>query len=72
MPHHQAQKKSLRQDAKRYERNRSAKSRVRTLEKKLRATLAKGDVEGARAQFKDVQKALDHAKSRKLLKAETV
>lgn len=72
MPHHEAQKKSLRQDAKRYERNRSAKSRVRTLEKKLRGIIAKGDSTAAAAQFVVVQKALDQAKTRGILKPETV
>lgn len=72
MPHHQAQKKSLRQDAKRYERNRSGKSRLRTLEKKLRTLLAQGDSEAAAAQLKVVQKALDQAKSRGILKPDTV
>jgi len=72
MPHHQAQKKSLRQDAKRYERNRSAKSRLRTLEKKLRTVIAKGDANEANSQFKNLQKALDQAKAHKLLKPDTV
>ncbi len=72
MPHHQAQKKSLRQDAKRHERNRAAKSRIRTLEKKLRSVIKKGDAAEATGQLRDLQKALDQAKSHNLIKAETV
>jgi len=54
-------KKRVRQNAARRQRNRSAKSAVRTAEKKLMHTIAAGDAEGAAEVCKQVSRSLDKA-----------
>ena len=49
MPHTKSAKKALRQDAKRRERNRAYRSRMRSNIKKLRTLVESGDAAGARA-----------------------
>jgi small subunit ribosomal protein S20 len=56
MPQHQSAKKRVRQNEKRRVRNKSQKTRVRTMMKKLRAT---EDKEEAEALLNDVKSGLD-------------
>ena len=72
MPHHKAQKKSLKTDARKYEANKSAKSRCRTLEKKFREAVGSGDKAKLDEALRTVQKVLDQAVSKNLFKKETV
>jgi small subunit ribosomal protein S20 len=72
MPHHKSAEKRLRTNAKSRATNRAAKSRCRTLEKRYRGLLESGAKEDAQGALLTVQKALDQAKSRGILKAETV
>jgi small subunit ribosomal protein S20 len=51
--------------------NRAAKSRVRTLEKRFHAAVESGQKDEAATALVTVQKALDQAKSRGIIKAET-
>lgn len=67
MPHHQAQKKSIKQDERRHARNKSAKSALRTMEKKIRATLAGED--SAAGLLPQAQADLDRAASKKIIPA---
>lgn len=59
MPTSSSAKKRVRQNAVRRQRNRSAKSAVRTAEKKLMHTIAGGDAEGAAEACKQVSRSLD-------------
>ncbi len=72
MAHHKSAIKRLKTNEKSRARNHSAKARCRTLEKNLRAALQSGKKSEAETQLKVVQKALDQARSRGILKAETV
>jgi small subunit ribosomal protein S20 len=72
MPHHKAQKKSLKTDARKYEANKSAKSRCRTLEKRFREATTSGDKAKIDEAFRTVQKALDQAVSSNIYKKGTI
>jgi len=61
MPNHKASEKSLRQDAKRHANNVAAKSRIRTLVKKVRVSVADKQVDLAGDQMKAAVSALDTA-----------
>ena len=61
MPNTKSAKKRLRQSEKRRLRNRSYKSRIKTLEKKYLATLATGDREAAEKALSEVFSAIDKA-----------
>jgi small subunit ribosomal protein S20 len=72
MAHHKSAIKRLKTNEKCRVRNRGAKSRVRTLEKKFRALLASPDKEGSEEMLKGLQKALDQASGHGVLKPQTV
>ncbi len=59
MPNTQARKKQIRQDANRRARNRWRKGIIKTHTKDVLKAIQDGDVEGAEAAFKLVQKAVD-------------
>ncbi len=61
----------MRQNAVRRQRNRSAKSAIRTAEKKLLATIAGGDAEAAAAACKQVSRSLDIAAHKGIIHANT-
>ncbi len=60
--------KRIRQDAKRTERNKARRSRMRSQVKQVEVALASGDTENARAALVAAQKELDRAASRGLIK----
>ena len=61
MPNTASAKKRLRQNVVRRERNRSAKTALRTLTKKIRASVAAQDVEASTTNFGLLVKKLDRA-----------
>lgn len=69
MPNIASAKKRMRQDAVRRTRNRSARSSLRTLIKKLREAIAAKKVEDCETQFRFLVKKLDMAASNKLIHA---
>lgn len=72
MPHHKSAIKRMGTNEKARLKNRAVKSRLRTLEKKLRTLVQSGAKEEAVVALRTVQKALDQAKSHGIIKAETV
>lgn len=60
--------KRIRQNAKRYERNKARRSRVRTYVKKVELAVSSGDGAAAREALVAAQKELDKAASRGVLK----
>jgi len=69
MPNIASAKKRMRQDAVRRTRNRSSRSSLRTLIKKLRESIAAKKVEDCETQFRALVKKLDKAASDKLIHA---
>ncbi len=61
MPNSKSASKRHRQSIKRRDRNRSAKTEVKTQIRKVRELIAKGDGEGASAQFRLTAKTVDQA-----------
>jgi small subunit ribosomal protein S20 len=69
MPNIASAKKRMRQDAVRRTRNRSARSSLRTMIKKLRESIAAKKIEDCETQFRVLVKNLDKAASDKLIHA---
>jgi small subunit ribosomal protein S20 len=69
MPNIASAKKRMRQDAVRRLRNRSSRSTLRTLVRKLRETIAAKKVEECESQFRVLVKKLDKAAANKLIHA---
>jgi small subunit ribosomal protein S20 len=63
MPHHKAQKKSLKQDVRRRLRNKRTLSSLRTAMRKLRAAVAAGENDTAAAIVAAVQAQIDRTAS---------
>ncbi len=61
MAHHASALKQMRQSVKRRARNRAALSQLKTSIKKLRASLAKGDAEGAKKLLPETVSQIDKA-----------
>lgn len=71
MAKHPSAAKRHRQSLRRRARNQQVKSRIRTLIKKLRGTIAKQEKEAAAAQLRDVNRELDKAVKKGVLKRNT-
>jgi len=67
MPNHKSTAKSLKQDAKRRARNVSAKSRLRTLVKKVRLAVSEKKTEEAKTRLVTAVSALDTAAKKHLI-----
>ena len=65
MPHSASAKKRLKQNLRNRERNRAAKSELKTHVRKLMSAIEAGDVAGAREAFRTVSSAADKAASGK-------
>lgn len=72
MPNNASAKKRLRQDAVRRLRNRSAKSEIRTLTKRLLASIEAGDRESAAQLFPQVISKMDKAGRRRVYHPNTI
>jgi small subunit ribosomal protein S20 len=68
---HPSAAKRHRQSLRRRARNQQVKSRIRTLIKKLRGAIAKQEKEAAAAQLRDVNRELDKAVKKGVLKRNT-
>jgi small subunit ribosomal protein S20 len=71
LAHGKSAKKRVRQSAARRLRNRQAKSALRTTVKKLTAAISAGDAAAATAALRGVQKKLDQAASKGLMRKGT-
>lgn len=71
MAHHKSAIKRLKTNEKSRLKNRAVKSRCRTLEKKFRVVLASAEKEGTQELLQGVQKTLDQAVSRGVMKPQT-
>jgi len=71
MAHHKSALKRIRQTAKRTVRNASLRSNLRNTIKKYRAELESGNVETAKANYPQVQKAIGRAVSKGIIKSTT-
>ncbi|MEM8666233.1 MAG: 30S ribosomal protein S20 [Planctomycetota bacterium] len=67
MPNTASAKKRLRQNDKRRQHNRAAKSTMRTQLRKVRDAVKEGDAEKAKAEFLIAQKSIDQAASKNLI-----
>jgi small subunit ribosomal protein S20 len=67
MPNRPSSKKRLRQNLARRDRNRAAKSAVRSQVKKVRSAVASGDLEAGQTEFHLAVKKLDKAASKRLI-----
>ena len=67
MPNTATAKKRLRQNVARRDRNRAAKSALRTQIRKLREAITAGNLEGSQAEFRATAKALDQAAAKKII-----
>ena len=67
MANHKSSIKRARQTIVRTERNRAAKSRIKTLRKKTLAAIASGDKEGAAKASSEFSSAVDKAAKRNLI-----
>lgn len=67
MPHMKSQAKRLRQDEARRLRNRSVKSKVRTMIKKTLALVEDGKIEDAQAACRETTSTLDKAAKRRII-----
>jgi small subunit ribosomal protein S20 len=67
MANHKSSIKRSRQTIVRTERNRAAKSRVKTLRKKVLAAVASGDKEGAGKAVSELASAVDKAAKRRVI-----
>jgi small subunit ribosomal protein S20 len=71
MPNSVSAKKRLRQSIDRRDQNRVVKTTVRTLVKKVRKSVAEGDVAASEESFKLAAKKLDQAAAKNVLHANT-
>jgi small subunit ribosomal protein S20 len=71
MPHHRSAMKRLRQDAKRRSRNRSAKTRVRRVSKRVRTLAGEGKPEEAMEALREASAVIDRAAQKKVLHRRT-
>ena len=71
MPNIKSSKKAVKVIAKKTENNHELKARVKNLIKDTEKAIAANDKEKANAMFKDVQKYLDQAVSKGLIKSNT-
>jgi small subunit ribosomal protein S20 len=69
MPNTASAKKRLRQSVVRRDRNRSAKSALRTQIKKVRKALSEGDAEASKTEFQAAAKKLDQAAGKNIIHA---
>jgi small subunit ribosomal protein S20 len=67
MPNTESAKKRLRQNVVARDRNRSAKSEIRTYIRKVRESAAAGNVEEAEVAYKEVARKLDRAASQNVM-----
>ena len=67
MPNTASAKKRLRQNEKRRLHNRSAKSNMRTLIRKVREAVESGERETAQSEFRAAQKKIDQASAKNLI-----
>lgn len=67
MANHKSAEKRARQSERRRERNRQAKSRIRTLEKDFHAAVDGGKIEDGKTQFRGVEGALRRAAAKGLM-----
>jgi small subunit ribosomal protein S20 len=72
MPQSPSAKKALRQSHKRRLLNRGQRSEIRTVIKKVRTSIAAGDVAAAKEAYKAAQKKLDQAGDKHLFHANKV
>ncbi len=68
MPNIRAAIKSLRQDKKKYLRNKSLKSELRTLVKNARSLIKEGDTTEAEKVLRNLESKLDRASKNKVIK----
>ena len=66
MANNKSAEKRVRQIAKRTERNRAAKSRIKTLQKKAVSAAGEGNSDEARKTFQEFTKAVDKATKRNI------
>jgi len=71
MPNIASAKKRLRQNIAQRDRNRSCRSRVRNLSKKVLKAVAEGNIEKAETSFAEAARALDKAGAAKLMHRNT-
>ena len=71
MPNIKSSKKAVKVIAKKTENNHELKARVKNLIKNCEKTIAAGDKEKASDLFKEIQKVIDHAVSKGLVKPNT-
>lgn len=71
MPHTKSAKKSVRQDAKRRERNRDAKKAMKVQLKKFVAALKSGTNDEAQTEFNNTAKLIDKAGVRRIMHPNT-
>jgi small subunit ribosomal protein S20 len=71
MAHTASAKKRLRQSAKRHTANKAVKSKLNTLRRKFNEAVDSGDMAGAQAALKVVQKAFDQAGAKKVIHKKT-
>jgi small subunit ribosomal protein S20 len=67
MPNTSSAKKRLRQNEKRRIQNRSAKSHMKTYIRRLREAVQSGDSAKVQSEFREVQKKIDQAASKRLI-----
>ncbi len=67
MPHTRSAKKRLRQNKKRYLRNRSVKHTIKTFMKKVIAAVEQKDLDGARHFYRIAVKKIDKASARRII-----
>ena len=68
MPNKKAAIKSLRQDAKKHEKNNAVKAELRTLVKKSRALISEKKLDEAQAILKELESKLDRAAKSNIIK----
>ena len=71
MPNHKSAFKAQRQNVKRREHNRQARTRMRTALKSIRATLDSGDAAGAKSALPDVVSLIDKMAGKGLIHVNT-
>lgn len=71
MPNIKSSKKAVKVIAKKTENNHEIKARIKNLIKNCEKAIAAGDKETANAKFKDIQKNVDQAVSKGLMKSNT-
>lgn len=71
MPNIKSSKKAVKVIAKKTENNHEIKARIKNLIKNCEKAIAAGDKEAASAKFADIQKTVDQAVSKELMKSNT-